>query len=79
MDKVDRAKYKQLANDAIIAHFGQGGETTQLAEALEKCVEWMDDVADKCETCSTCSSHGDHYKPDEVDLLKAVLMARPKQ
>lgn len=58
MDSVERAKYKQLANDSIIATFGRDGNEARLAQALEKCVDELEEVNDKCPTCSACEDHG---------------------
>lgn len=60
MDKSDRARYKQLANDSIIATYGRDDNEARLAQALEACVDWIDDIADKCAHCSNCEYHGDH-------------------
>ena len=59
MNKADRARYRQLANDAVIATFGETGLTAQLAEALEKCISELDDANAECPTCSVCKNHGD--------------------
>lgn len=69
MDKIDRGRYKQLANDAIIAEFGSAGLTARLAEALEKCVEELEAVAE-CETCGYCDDHGDLVEFDDDDLME---------
>lgn len=60
MDKVDRTRYRQLANDAVIATFGESGLTAQLAEALEKCVDELDlyGERDECAVCDECPAHG---------------------
>jgi hypothetical protein len=65
MDKAKRAHYKTLANDAIIATFGYDNDTSRLAQALEKCVDELENIGDKCQTCSYCEDHGDHW--DEAD------------
>lgn len=58
MDSGERAKYKQLANDSIIATFGRNDNEAQLAQALEKCVDELEETNDKCPTCSACEDHG---------------------
>jgi DNA repair exonuclease SbcCD ATPase subunit len=60
MDKSERLKFKTLANDAIIATFGHDTDFSRVAEALERCVDEIEDANDKCPTCSTCENHGDH-------------------
>lgn len=42
MDKSERARLKQLANDAIIATFGQETNEARLAQALEQAVDDLD-------------------------------------
>lgn len=39
MDKAERTRLKQLANDAVIATFGQDSREARLATALERCVD----------------------------------------
>lgn len=60
MDKPERQRLKTLANEGIIATYGYDNQTSQLAEALEQCIDWIDDIADKCEHCRNCEHHGDH-------------------
>lgn len=67
MNKADRTPYRQLANDAVIATFGESGLTAQLAEALEKCVDELDDANEKCPTCSVCENHGD-LEDESIDV-----------
>lgn len=69
MDSVERAKYKQLANDAIIAEFGSNGLAARLAEALEKCVEELEWLSGGCQYCSYCEDHGDKAgdKPEPIE------------
>jgi hypothetical protein len=57
MNKAERTRLKQLANDAIIASFGSETTTSRLAEALEKCVDELGRL-DKCPIC------GDSEEPD---------------
>lgn len=54
MDKVERQRLKQLANDSIIATFGEESPESRLAEALERCVDELDRL-DQSPHCSTCS------------------------
>src|ERR1043165_3762996 len=42
MDKAERTRLKQLANDAVIATFGYDNRESQLAVALEQCVEQLE-------------------------------------
>lgn len=58
MDKSERARLKQLANDAIIDLFGADSRELRLAQALEVCVDELEDTNDKCSTCSACEDHG---------------------
>jgi len=50
MDEAERARYKTLANDAIIDTFGTECSEQRLAEALEKCVEELERL-DRCPVC----------------------------
>ena len=54
MDKTERARLKQLANEAIIENFGHDTPESRLAEALEKCIEELErlDTAPHCSTCN---------------------------
>jgi hypothetical protein len=82
MDRGERARLKQLANDAIIASFGFDSRESQLAEALERCVDELEQANDKCRVCSTCEGHGDHVDeslhidPDEVVEAHRALEAK---
>lgn len=58
MDQAERTRYKQLANNALIAYFGTDGMPQQPAEALERCVEELEGVA-TCTTCGYCDDHGE--------------------
>lgn len=66
MDKADRQRLKQLANDSIIATFGRDDNEARLAVALEQCVDELEEIGAKCSTCSTCEDHGD-FEPDDED------------
>lgn len=59
MDKSERQRLKQLAIDTIIANPVHSTATT-LAEALEHCVDEIEDANMKCPTCSVCENHGDN-------------------
>lgn len=59
MDKAERTRLKRLANDAVIATFGYDTRESQLAVALEQCVDELDERDNKCPTCSACEDHGD--------------------
>ena len=67
MDNGERAKYKQLANDSIIATFGRDDNEARLAQALEKCVDELEDMQAECPTCSYCDNHGDYEYDDDDD------------
>lgn len=71
MDKAERQRLKQLANDSIIATFGRETNEAKLAQALERCVDELEDMQTKCSTCSACVNHGDFkytlYYDDEVE------------
>lgn len=70
MDKAERTRLKTLANDTVIATFGYDNRESQLAEALERCVDELEDANSKCPTCFFCETHGD-YEVDE-DYLTCV-------
>ena len=59
MDKAERTRLKRLANDAVIATFGSEGRESQLAVALEQCVDELGVIAEECDHCKTCPDHGD--------------------
>lgn len=42
MDHAERQQLKQLANDSIIATFGQESNEARLAQALERCVDVLE-------------------------------------
>lgn len=42
MDHAERQRLKQLANDSIIATFGQETNEARLAQALEQCVDELE-------------------------------------
>lgn len=67
MDSSDRTRYKQLANDSIIATFGRDDNEARLAQALEKCV-------DEIEYHGDCS--GPQPEPEgaivNLDTLQAI-------
>lgn len=60
MDSGTLNKWKQLANDSIIASFGRDDNEARLATALENCLDELDYIADECEHCKTCPTHGGH-------------------
>jgi len=65
MDKAERTRLKQLANDAIIATYGYDNDMQRLAAALEKCVEELEGL-DRCPVC------GDSEEPDWPSLATAL-------
>jgi hypothetical protein len=73
MEKAQRSKYKTLANDAVIATFGQDGLAAQLATALESCVDELESVAAECAHCKTCESHGD-FDDDSIPVEANEVM-----
>jgi hypothetical protein len=74
VDKAERTRLKTLANDAVIATFGSDNRESQLAEALERCVDELEDANSKCPTCSVCENHGDlldeSIKVDPSEILR---------
>jgi uncharacterized protein Yka (UPF0111/DUF47 family) len=60
MEKAERTRYKHLANDAVVATFGEDSDASRLAQALEACVDELEFIADECDCCKTCPAHGDH-------------------
>lgn len=71
MDHHERQRLKQLANDSIIATFGQDSRESRLAEALEKCIEELELIATDCEHCRLCGIHGD-CDLDDIDQMIAL-------
>lgn len=68
MDKSERARYKQLANDSIIATYGSGGREQQLAEALEKAMDHIEYLrAEYRPICEDCDQRGKTYDEAEED------------
>lgn len=67
MDKSERQRLKQLANDAIVDLFGVESREARLAEALEKCVNEIEEANEVCPTCSICENHGD-IEDDSIDV-----------
>lgn len=59
MDASERARYKQLANDSIIATFGRDDNEARLAQALEQCVDELEYIATECDQCQYCDVHGE--------------------
>lgn len=78
MDKSERDTYRRLANDSIIATFGSDGTTQRLAEALEKSIEELDDIATDCDHCKTCEYHGD-YEDESFDVDVNEILRIQKQ
>lgn len=48
MEKAERTRLKQLANDTIIDLFGSGGREAKLAATLEQCVDDLE-YHDNCD------------------------------
>jgi hypothetical protein len=70
MDRTERERYKRLANESIIETFGTECPEQRLAEALERCVDELEDANSKCPTCSVCENHGDYEV--NMDYLTCV-------
>lgn len=77
MDKAERTRLKTLANDAVIATFGYDNRESRLAEALERCVDELEDANDRCPTCSVCTDHGNHVDESiKVDVNEVLRIHR---
>lgn len=74
MDASKRARYKQLANDSIIAVFGSDSTEQRLAEGLELAVDELEYIAEECDHCKTCETHGsvddDSVPVDASEILR---------
>lgn len=66
MDKGERQRLKTLANEAIIATFGNDSREQRLAEGLEQCVE----VLDQRSRCPACGDDSDN--PDWTGLATTL-------
>lgn len=70
MDKVDRARYRQLANDAIIATFGSESREQKLAEALEQAINQLDYICGEwrptCDECGALSTYDEEREDGAV-------------
>lgn len=69
MDASERARYKQLANDSIIATFGSGDREQQLAEALEKAIDHIEYLRTEYRPICDCGLHLMTYEEQEEDGL----------
>lgn len=49
MDNVQLTKWKQLANDAVIATYGYDSRESRLAEALERATETLSEMSNDCD------------------------------
>lgn len=78
MIKVERDRLRRLANDSIIATFGSDTTEATLAQALETCIDELDNIATECENCKTCEAHGD-IESDTFDVDLGELLAIQKQ
>lgn len=73
MDKAERQRLKQLANDSVIATFGQDTNEAKLAQALEQSIEELGFIAEECEHCKLCPCHGDRSdEPLPVDASEVL-------
>lgn len=74
MDHAERQQLKRLANDSIIATFGQGSNEAKLAQALESTVDELTVIATECDHCKYCDVHGevedDSIAVDVNELLR---------
>ena len=73
MDKADRTRYRQLANDAIIDTFGSESREQKLAEALEQAINQLDYVCGEwrpvCDKCSESLATYDEEPEDGMIIL----------
>lgn len=69
MDKVDRTRYRQLANDAVIATFGTESREQKLAEALEQAVNHIEYLRTEWRPICDCGQHLTTYEEQEEDGL----------
>lgn len=67
MDHAERQRLKQLANDSIIATFGQERNEARLAQALEGAIEEFQFIATECDHCKFCDIHGE-VEDDEIQI-----------
>ena len=72
MDAVERARYKTLANDAVIATFGEESLTAKLATALETCVSYLGYHGD----CNGPEPEGAILNLDTVQAIHEQLKER---
>lgn len=73
MDKAERQRLKTLANEAIIATFGNDSREQRLAEGLENCLDELDYIAGECDHCKTCETHG-NYDDDSIPVDASEVM-----
>lgn len=74
MDKSERQRLKTLANEAIIATFGNDSREQRLAEGLENCLDELDYIAGECDHCKTCETHG-NYDDDSIPVDASEVMS----
>jgi dissimilatory sulfite reductase (desulfoviridin) alpha/beta subunit len=67
VDRADRIRLKQLANDAVIENFGNDCPEARLAEALEQTIEELVFIAEECDHCKHCNTHGE-VEDDEIPV-----------
>lgn len=67
VDQSERQQLKQLANDSIIATFGQESNEARLAQALESTVDELTIIATECDHCKYCNIHGE-VEDDEISV-----------
>jgi hypothetical protein len=79
MDKAERLRYKTLANDAVIATFGQDGLTARLATALERCVNMLEYHGDCNGSQSQLEPEGAIPNLDTVQAIHKQLEERLKE
>ena len=62
MDKAERIRLKQLANDAVIATFGNESREQKLAEALEQAIDHIEYLRSKWRpVCLGCDERLNTY------------------
>ena len=68
MDKTERQRLKELANDSIVATFGQDSREQRLAEALERAIDHVEYLRSKWRPiCPDCDSWLNTYDEAEED------------
>lgn len=69
MDRAERTRLKQLANDAVIATFGCDNREQRLAEALEQALDHIEYLRSEWRPVCDCGLHLMTYDELEEDGL----------